>query len=424
MLHSLAAQVSYYSDYIQRNPAWSYVGVYADEAKTGTKDSRPEFQRLLADCRAGKVQVVITKSISRFARNTVDLLAAVRELKALGVDVFFEEQNIRTLSAEGEMMITILAGYAQEESLSVSENIKWRKRHDMEAGRTKPVKVYGYRVEDGKLVIVPEQAEIVRSMYDDCLSGLGCTAIANRLNAAGVPGPTGGKWCGGVVLDLLHNEKLTGVLKLQKTFVEDHLTKRTVINRGELPMYIIRDAHEPIISEDVFDTVQAELTRRHGIGTVHESEGVAFRKKLVCEICGRKFHHTSNGRAPTKYRAWICGGRDKRTGTNCTALTIPEPTLMKAAAEALGLDAFDGDAFSERVDHSIVRAERRLTFIYKDGTERDVLWEKRKSWPYSVIGFEKRIGRNICYSKCGKGNMSERRRKKLERERKESESNG
>ena len=149
MLHSLSAQVSYYSDLIQNHSGWQYVGVYADEALTGTRDNRENFQRLLVDCRAGKIDMVITKSISRFARNTITLLETVRELKTMGVDVFFEEQNIHSLSADGELMLTILASYAQEESLSVSENQKWRVRHNFENGMPWNGTVLGYRYNQG-----------------------------------------------------------------------------------------------------------------------------------------------------------------------------------------------------------------------------------------------------------------------------------
>ena len=161
MLHSLSAQVSYYSELIQNHSGWQYVGVYADEALTGTKDNRENFQRLLADCRDGKVDLVITKSISRFARNTVTLLQTVRELKNMGVDVFFEEQNIHSLSADGELMLTILASYAQEESLSASENQKWRIRRNFENGMPWNGTMLGYRYEDGTLVVEPTEAEIV-----------------------------------------------------------------------------------------------------------------------------------------------------------------------------------------------------------------------------------------------------------------------
>jgi len=171
MLHSLSAQVSYYSSLIQKHGDWLYVGVYADEAKTGTKDNRADFQRLIADCRAGKIDMVITKSISRFARNTVTLLQTVRELKALGVDVFFEEQNIHTMSADGELMMTILASYAQEESRSASENQKWRIKRNFEAGMPWNGTLLGYRMVDGRYEIIPEEAELVRRIYSLYLSG-------------------------------------------------------------------------------------------------------------------------------------------------------------------------------------------------------------------------------------------------------------
>jgi DNA invertase Pin-like site-specific DNA recombinase len=414
MLHSLAAQVSYYSKFIQSRSEWEYAGVYADADETGTKDDRPEFQRLLADCRSGKVQKVITKSISRFARNTVTLLQTVRELKELGIGVWFEEQQIDTLTGDGELMMTIIAGFAQEESRSVSENIKWRKRNDMKSGKTKPVKAYGFEVVDGKLIIVPQQAEVVKLIFDLFIEGFGQQSIASELNKRGIPSPMGKTWYAGPVRGILTNPKMCGDIIHQREYVDNHISKKQVKNRGELPMYLIENSHDGIISRDTFNTVQIELTRRGKLGTVNVNEGQVFRKKIICNECGRKFNHTSNGKGVNKHRAWVCGGRDKRTGANCTNLAIPEPTLMTSAAEILGLEEFDGTMFSEQIESIIVREGRQLTFVFKDGHEVDTQWKKRKSIPYSTIGFEKRIGNNICYSKCGKGNMSERRRKKLE----------
>ena len=166
MLHSLAAQIDYYREMIIRNPEWRFAGVFADEAKTGTKEDRPEFQALIAKCRAKKIDMVITKSISRFARNTVTLLKYVRELKNLGVDVFFEEQNIHTISADGEVMLTLLASFAQAESLSVSENCKWRIRKGFEEGKSTSVRLLGYQMIDGEFTIIPEEAETVRRIFN------------------------------------------------------------------------------------------------------------------------------------------------------------------------------------------------------------------------------------------------------------------
>lgn len=182
MLHSLSAQVSYYSELIQSHGDWLYTGVYSDEAKTGTKEARSGFQHLIADCRAGKIDLVITKSISRFARNTVTLLQTVRELKAYGVDVYFEEQDIHTMSGDGELMMTILASYAQEESRSASDNQKWRIKRNFEAGIPWDGTLLGYKIENGHYVIVPKEAERVRRIYSEYLSGYGYQSIANMLN--------------------------------------------------------------------------------------------------------------------------------------------------------------------------------------------------------------------------------------------------
>lgn len=194
MQRSLSAQVSYYSGMIQSHPGWNYAGMYADVGITGTKETRDGFQRLLDDCKAGNIDMIITKSISRFARNTVTLLSTVRELKSMGVDVFFEEQNIHSTSGDGELMLTILASFAQEESLSASENQKWRIKKNFEEGKPWSGKLYGYRLVKGTFVIIPEEAAIVRRVFAEYLSGKGNAGIANGLNADGIPSREGGKW--------------------------------------------------------------------------------------------------------------------------------------------------------------------------------------------------------------------------------------
>ena len=186
MLHSLAAQIDYYRDYIMMNPEWRFAGVYADESKTGTKDNREQFQELLSECRSGNIDMVITKSISRFARNTVTLLETVRELKSLGIDVFFEEQNIYTMSAEGEVMLTLLASFAQAESLSCSDNCKWRIRKGFEEGRASTCTMLGYRLVDGEITLVEEEAETAKRIFDLYLAGYGLQKIANTLNEEGL----------------------------------------------------------------------------------------------------------------------------------------------------------------------------------------------------------------------------------------------
>lgn len=215
MLHSLSAQVSFYSELIQRQNEWEYAGVYADEALTGTKDTRENFQRMIDDCRSGKIDMVITKSISRFARNTVTLLDTVRELKQLGVDVYFEEQNIHTMSADGELLLTILASYAQEESRSASENQKWRVRMNFKAGLPWNGTVLGYRIENGVYVPYDDEAELVQLIYELYISGWGAHKITKYLNQAGYRTRKGNEWHESVVSKLLKNYSYTGNLLLQ-----------------------------------------------------------------------------------------------------------------------------------------------------------------------------------------------------------------
>ena len=196
MLHSLSAQISYYSELIQNNPNWQYIGVYADEARTGTKGERPEFQRLLEDCKQGKIDMVITKSVSRFARNTLIILETVRSLKELGIDVYFEEENIHSLSEEGEMVITLISSFAQEESLSVSENCKWRIRDKFKQGITTSFTMHGYELENNKIKIIPNEAKIIKTIFDYYLNGMGINAIARQLRERGISTKTGGYMAG------------------------------------------------------------------------------------------------------------------------------------------------------------------------------------------------------------------------------------
>ena len=204
MLHSLSTQVSYYQKLIASHIDWIFCGIYADEAFTGTKDNRVQFQKMLEECRRGNIQLIVTKSISRFARNTITLLQTVRELKSIGVDVYFEEQNIHTLSADGELMLSILASYAQEESRSASENQKWRIRRNFENGMPWNGTMLGYRYEEGTLVVEPTEAEIVSRIFTEYLGGSGMTAIAKRLNADGIPTRFGNDWGKTSVGKVLH----------------------------------------------------------------------------------------------------------------------------------------------------------------------------------------------------------------------------
>ncbi|MCL2818067.1 MAG: recombinase family protein, partial [Clostridiales bacterium] len=370
MLHSLAAQVSYYSGFIQRHPGWIYCGVYADEALTGTKDMRPEFQRLLTDCRAGLIDIIITKSISRFARNTVTLLATVRELKELGVDVFFEEQNIHSLSCDGELLLTILAGYAQEESRSCSENVKWRIRKDFERGKPSTGKMLGYRLKNGVLTIVPEEAEVVRQIYADYLSGMGVLTIQKKLKAHGINYSKNGISC------ILRNEKNQGDLLLQKTIITDHVSKKQIRNDGRLPQFYVEGAHEPIVSRACFEAAQAEIARR---AKKHQPKFPAKQYELTglirCGQCGAAYRR-KHAAAGSKYEkiVWICFTFNTLGKAECASQQIPEDILLEKVAEVGGLENISGIT---------VPGKFRLLFTLKDGAECEVEWKhpsRRESW--------------------------------------------
>ena len=371
MLHSLAAQVDYYSTYIRHHPGWEYVGVYTDEAKTGTKDSREGFQRLLADCKSGKVNHIITKSVSRFARNTVTLLETVRELKNMGISVYFEEQNINTMTADGELMLTILASYAQAESLSASENQKWRVRQNFEEGKPWRGYMLGYRYKDGEYVIVPEEAEIVKKIYTDFLSGKGIEAIMKSLNESGVLTQQGFTWHRSAVMRILRNYTYTGNLLLQTKYRENHLTKKTLVNHGELPRYHATDTHEAIIDMATFEAVQSEIARRAEKYTKpHKRKEYPFSGIMTCAICGKHYRRKTTPTGPV----WICSTYNTSGKKACASKAILEPTLIALAEK---------NVHRGQITAVIVAQENHLTFRFADGSECEEVWQDRsrsESW--------------------------------------------
>ena len=384
MLHSLAAQVSYYGNLIQQRPDWEYAGVYADEALTGTKGNRPEFQRLIADCKAGQIDLVITKSISRFARNTVTLLETVRDLKQLGVDVYFEEQNIHSMSGDGELLLTILASYAQEESRSVSENCKWRVRNGFKEGKPNNMTLLGYRYINKELVVIQEEAEIVQMIFTDYLSGMGKNVIMKKLNAAGKVTRHGNAWTEEGVRRILRNEKFTGDLLLQKTYVSDHLTKRRCSNRGQLPKYYVAGSHEAIIDRDTFNRVQEELKKREPQQRTfsENSPTYPFSSKLVCLICGKHYRRRITN-AGCKYAqpAWICSTFKQHGKAACPSKQIPEDVLLSLTAQVLELSKFYNIVFQEQIKEIRVGMFNHLTYVFHDGYEVEVSWQdKSRKW--------------------------------------------
>ena len=371
MLHSLSAQISYYSELIQNHSGWQYVGVYADEALTGTKENRENFQRLLADCRDGKVDLIITKSISRFARNTVTLLKTVRELKTMGVDVFFEEQGIHSLSADGELMLTILASYAQEESLSASENQKWRVKQKFLNGEPWHSVMLGYRAKGGRFVIVPEEAEIVRSIFADYLDGKGVLTIMKRLNESGILTQPGFTWHQASVQRILRNYTYTGNLLLQTKFRENHLSKRTRVNNGELPQYHIQNSHEPIIDMDTFTAVQIEMARRADqFGKPQTTATYPFTGLITCAGCGKHYRRKMKETGPV----WICATYNTLGKAACPSKAIPESVLDTIVDEIGGIGKIT--AISAHNNNTLVFTLCSGEQIVKQWQDRS----RRESW--------------------------------------------
>ena len=373
MLHSLSAQVSYYNDLIQKEDGWEFVGVYSDEAITGTKEGRADFQRMLADCRNGKIDMIITKSISRFARNTVTLLETVRMLKALGVDVFFEEQNIHTMSADGELMLTILASYAQEESLSASENQKWRIKKNFEEGMPWCGRMLGYRIRDGQYYIIEDEAEIVRCIYREYLDGAGPGGIANRLTEDGIPTRNGGIWQPQTIATILRNYTYTGNLLLQKTVRENHITKKTIRNTGQKTQYLLEEAHEAIIPLETFEAVQAEIERRIDSrkNTPPAKPTFLYTGIIQCAKCGKNYRRkTTAGRV-----SWICATFNTRGKKYCASKQIPEATLDALVAEVVKNPA--------EIQKIIADDGNTLHFHLADGSVVTRIWADRsrsESW--------------------------------------------
>lgn len=381
MLHSLSAQVSYYNSLIQNHPDWQFCGVYADEALTGTKENRENFQKMLTDCRDGNLDMILTKSISRFARNTVTLLETVRELKNLGVDVFFEEQNIHTMSADGELMLTILASYAQAESYSASENKKWQIRKDFEQGKIASITMLGYRNCNGNLEIVPQEAKIVKMIFADYLAGMGKQAITNKLNEMGIPTRHGNQWGTSGVLWILQNEKYVGNMLLQKTFRENHITKKKCVNDGQLPQYYVENSHQGIIDKATFDAVQERIRRQKKYAT-RKSTTVTypFSGKMQCGGCGKNYRRKTTATGIV----WICTTYNSKGKKYCPkSKQVPETTLFSACCEALQFTEFDADVFESKIEKILVPEPNLLVFQFYDGDEEMIKWQDRsrsESW--------------------------------------------
>ena len=359
-LTSYEAQKNYYTDKIMTNKEWTMAGIFADEGITGTSArKRPEFLRMIRQCKQGKIDIVLTKSISRFARNTVDCLNYVRALKELGIAVIFEKENMNTLEIDSEILITMLGAFAQSESESISANVRWGIRQAMKEGKaTIQYKyLYGYRKgDDGKPEIISEQAEVVRKIYDLFLSGTPVRGIQEYLNASAVPNINGEpKWARSAIDSILTNEKYCGDVLLQKTYIDDCINKKVKKNTGQLPMYLVQNHHEGIISRETFDAAQAELSRRNAgrspskknapTGRSRYSSKYALSDRLYCGECGTRYQRcTWRNRDGSKRIVWRCVSRVDYGSKYChDSPTLDEEPLHRAILVAINSTVKDKD---------------------------------------------------------------------------------
>lgn len=333
-LSSYEAQVDHYTRYIKANAEWEFVEIYADEGISATSTKKRDgFNRMIIDSLEGKIDLIITKSVSRFARNTVDTLTTVRKLKDKGVEVYFEKENIYTLDSKGELLITIMSSLAQEESRSISENVTWGQRKRFADGKVSlPYKQFlGYeKGEDGIPKIVESEAKTVRLIYKLFLEGKSTSWIAKYLTEHKISSPAGkDKWQETTVRSILKNEKYKGDAILQKSFTVDFLTKKKKINEGEIPQYYVENSHPAIITSEVFDLVQHEIKKRKD-AKGYKTGGGCFSGKIICGECG-SFYGSKVWHSTSKYRMviWQCNSKFKNN-EKCTTPHIYEDELKQA----------------------------------------------------------------------------------------------
>ena len=370
-LSSYENQLAYYTEKIMKEPGWTMAGAFADEGITGTSTcKRKEFLRMIRQCRQGKIDMILAKSVSRFARNTVDTLNFTRELRGLGIPVIFEEQNINSIYPESEFLITLHGAFAQAESESTSSRVRWGKRQAMKSGHVtmQYKQLLGYeKGPDGKPRIVPEQAEAVRFIYDRYLAGDSIQEIKAALEGREIPTVSGKKeWMGSHIRSILTNEKYCGDVLLQKTFIADCISKKVIPNTGQLPKYLIQNHHEGIVSRETFDAVQLEMARRNAkAGATRKSTPTGRGKYsgkyvlsnlLFCGECGTAYRRCVWTQHGVKRPVWRCVSRLDYGKKFCTqSPTLDEEPLQQAILAAVNAAMADHDALSRQLTAAMER---------------------------------------------------------------------
>jgi len=363
MATEIPRQVNYYTNFITGHAEYDLAGIYADEGISATNTKkREQFLKMIEDCKAGKIDMVITKSISRFARNTLDCLNYVRLLKDHGIGVVFEKENINTLDSKGEVLLSILSSLAQDESRSISENSTWGIRRRFEQGKitVNHTKFMGYdKDETGNLIINKKQAEIVKKIYTEYLNGKGPNRIAKELEEEGVPNWNGkAKWYESSIRKMLSNEKYKGDALLQKTYTVDFLTKKRVENNGEVPQYYVEESHPAIIDKDMWEAVQLEMERRkafakkHGIAKIYYATiDNPFAGRVICGHCGSPFGRKVWNSTDDRFRrtVWRCNKKYATKGEKgCENKHVDDGVLYKVFINTFNAIVENKDYFMEK----------------------------------------------------------------------------
>ena len=350
-LTSYEAQQTYYTDKIMGNKDWTMAGIFADEGITGTSArKRPEFLKMIRQCKRKKIDIILTKSISRFARNTVDCLNYIRALRELGIAVIFEKENINTMESDSEILITMLGAFAQAESESISANVRWGKRQAMREGKAiiQYKRLYAYeKGEDGMPQIIPEQADVVQSIYNRYLTGASLRMLKDWLESEQIPNVAGGaEWTISSIRSILTNEKYCGDVLLQKTYISDCISRKVIRNTGQLPMYLVENHHDGIVDRKTFDAVQAEMARRNAgkspskknapTGMTSYASKYALSERLICGECGTLYRRCTWSKRGKKRVVWRCVSRlDYGTKYCHNSPSVDEDQLQRSILAAI-----------------------------------------------------------------------------------------
>ena len=368
-LNSYEAQKTYYTDKIMTNPKWTMAGIFADEGITGTSaKKREDFMRMMRWCKQGKIDLILTKSVSRFSRNTVDCLNYIRMLKALGISVYFEKENINSMDESTELMLTMMGAFAQAESESISGNIRAGKRYAMQRGEAsiQYKHLYAYeRGADNKPKVIPEQAAIVREIYDQFLHGASLRMIQKDLERRQIPNAVGGqKWTDSAVRGILTNEKYVGDVLMQKTFRQDCISRKIIRNTGQLPMYLVQNHHEAIVDRKTFNAAQAELARRNSLpGTTQKSTPsgrscysprYALSGRVICGECGTPYRRCTWSNHGKKHVVWRCISRMDYGRRYChESPSVDEQQLQRAILRTINGVMSDKETLMQQVAESL-----------------------------------------------------------------------